>query len=140
MTPEESTAPNLAALWQEAAHAADHRDFDAAMEFFAPDAVWDVQPLGISLEGAPAIRRFLEDWFGTYEDYGTEQVVGHNLGNGVVFAVTRLDARPIGSPSRVQERWAFTSAWAAEKIVRVIGRTDIADARAAAERLAEERG
>jgi ketosteroid isomerase-like protein len=138
--PEESTTPDLAALWQDAAHAADRGDFDAVMRFFAPDAVWEVEPLGVSLEGAPAIRRFLEDWFGSYEDYATEQEEGRNLGNGVVFAVTRLDARPAGSPSSVHERWAFTSTWAAETIVRVIGRTDIDVARAAAERLAESRG
>jgi len=138
--PEESTTPDLVGLWQEAAHAADRRDFDDVMGFFAPDAVWEVQPLGISFDSAPAIRSFLEDWFSSYEDYETEQEEGHNLGNGVVFAVTRLDARPVGSPGRVQERWGFTVTWAAGTIVRVIGSTDVDAARAAAERLAESRG
>ena len=52
---------------------------------------------------------------------------------------TQLNGRPLGSPSRVQERWAFTVTWAAGLIVRVSGNTDIAEARAAAERLAQER-
>ena len=130
--------PDLVGLWQEAAQAADRRDFDAAMRFFALDAVWEVQPLGISLEGAPAIRSFLEDWLGSYEDYESEHDDVHNLGSGVVFAASRLDARPLGSPGRVQERWGFTITWAAGMIVRVIGNTDIDEARAAAERLAQE--
>ena len=57
----------------------------------------------------------------------------------MVFAVSRLDARPLGSQGRVQERWGLTIIWAAEMIVPVIGNTDIDEARAAAERLADER-
>ncbi len=137
---EESTTPDLVALWREAADAADGRDFDKVMDYVADDAVWEVPPLGIRLEGAPAVRRFLEDWFGSYEEYENEQEEGVDLGNGVVFAVSQLNARPFGSQGMVQERWSFTVTWAAETIVRVIGSTDIDEARAAAERLAEERG
>ena len=39
----------------------------------------------------------------------------------------------------MQERWGLTIIWAAEMIVPVIGNTDIDEARAAAERLADER-
>jgi hypothetical protein len=39
----------------------------------------------------------------------------------------------------VQERWAFTVFWVEGMVVRVTGRNDINEARAAAERLAEER-
>jgi ketosteroid isomerase-like protein len=137
---EESTTPDLVALWQQSADAADRRDCDTAMRYFAADALWEVRPLGISFEGAPAIRSFLEDWLGSYEEYDYEQEEALNLGNGVVFAVSRLDARPLGSLGRVQERWAFTFVWTAGMIVRVTGHTDIDEARAAAERLAESRG
>ena len=137
---EESATPDLVALWREVADAADGRDFDKVMEYVADDAVWEVPPLGIRLERAPAIRRFLEDWFGSYEEYEYEQKEGVDLGNGVVFAVSRLGARPLGSQGKVQERWGFTITWAAEMIVRVVGSTDIDEARAGAERLAEERG
>ena len=137
---EESTTPDLVERWRQAAEAADRRDFDATMGIFAPDAVWEVQPLGISESGSAAIRSFLEDWLGAYEDYEYDQEEGHSLGNGVVFVVSRLDARPVGSPGSVQERWAFTVLWVAGKVVRVTGRNDIDEARAAAERLAEERG
>jgi ketosteroid isomerase-like protein len=137
---EESTTPDLVERWRQAAEAADRRDFDATMGIFAPDAVWEVQPLGISHRGAPAIRSFLEDWLGSYEDSEYDQEEGHNLGNAVVFVVSRLDARPVGSPSRVHERWSFTVLWVAGMVMRVTGRNDIDEARTAAERLAEERG
>jgi ketosteroid isomerase-like protein len=137
--PEESTAPDLVALWQESADAADRRDFDTAMRYFAADALWEVRPLGISFAGARAIRSFLEDWLGSYEEYEYEQEEALDLGNGVVFVVSRLDARPLGSLGSVQERWAFTFVWTAGMIVRVTGHTEIDEARAAAERLAEER-
>ena len=137
---QESTTPDLVARWRQAAGAVGRRDFDAAMGIFAPDAVWEVQPLGISHRGAPAIRSFLEDWLGSYEDSEYDQEQGHNLGNGVVFVVSRLDARPVGSPGRVQERWSFTVLWVAGMVMRVTARNDIDEARAGAERLAEERG
>ena len=109
------------------------------MAFFASTAVWEVEPLGIRLASTPAIQGFLADWFDAYEEYETEEEAAHDLGNGVVFVVTQLNGRPLGSPSRAQERWAFTVTWAAGLIVRVSGNTDIDEARAAADQLAKER-
>src|ERR1700747_615354 len=65
----ESTTPDLVERWRRAAEAAYGGDLDSTMGIFAPDAVWEVQPLGISHRGAPAIRSFLEDWLGSYEKY-----------------------------------------------------------------------
>ena len=48
---EESTTPALVERWRHAAEASDRRDFDTTMGIFASDAVWEVQPLGISLGG-----------------------------------------------------------------------------------------
>jgi hypothetical protein len=62
------------------------------------------------------------------------------MGNEVVFAVAALEARPVGSASGVHERSAFTVLWKAGTVVRVIGRNDIDEARAAAQWLAEEPG
>jgi len=138
--PEQSTTPDLVERWRLAAEAAYRGDLDATMGIFAADAVWEVQPLGISHRGARAIRSFLEDWLGSYENYEDDQEEGLDLGNGVVFVVSRLDARPVGSPSRVQERWSFTVLWEADMVTRVIARNDIDEARAAAELLAGSRG
>jgi len=103
--PEQSATLDLLERWRQAAEAAYRGDLDATMGIFAPDAVWEVQPLGITHRGAPAIRSFLEDWLGSYENYEDDQEEGLDLGNGVVFVVSRLDARPGGSRGRVQERW-----------------------------------
>ena len=136
---EQYTTPDLVERWRHAAEAAYRGDLDATMGIFAPDAVWEVQPLGISHRGAPAIRSFLEEWLGSYESYEDDQEEGLDLGNGVLFVVSRLDARPVGSPGRVQERWSFTVLWVADMVMRVTGRNDINEARAAAERLAASR-
>ena len=138
---EESTTPDLVERWQESADSYARRDFHTMMRFFAPNAVWDVSSAGLgSFEGAAAIRSFLEEWLGSYEDYEYDHEEGLDLGNGVVFVVSRLDARPVGSPGRVQERWSFTVVWVAGMVVRVMARNDINEARTSAERLAEERG
>src|SRR5437588_5538603 len=136
----ESTTPDLVERLRQAAEAAYRGDLDATMGIFAPDAVWEVEPLGISHRGAPAIRSFLEDWLGSYENYEDDQEEGLDLGNGVVFAVTRVDARPLGSRGRVKERWSFTVLWVAGMVTRVTVGNDIDEARAAAERLAASRG
>jgi ketosteroid isomerase-like protein len=136
---QESTTPDLVERWRQAAEAAYHGDLDATMGIFAPDAVWEVRPLGITHTGAAAIRSFLEDWLGSYEKYEDDQEEALDLGNGVVFLVSRLDAGPVGSRGRVQERWSFTVLWAGGMVVRVTGRNDIDEARAAAERLAGSR-
>lgn len=138
--PEESTTPDLVARWRRAVEATSRGDLDATMGIFAADAVWEAQPLGITHRGAPAIRRFLEDWRSSYEDYKDDQEEGLDLGNGVVFQVTRLDARLAGSRGRVQERYSFTVLWVKGMVTRVAGRNDIDEARADAERLAQERG
>jgi hypothetical protein len=77
---------------------------------------------------------------GAYEEYGHEIVESRDLGNGVVFTVLDIDGRLAGSTSRVQERWSWTATWVEGICERVVVRSDIDEARAAAERLAEERG
>lgn len=45
--------------------AVSEQDFDGAMSFFAPRAVWMAEPNWEreALAGSDAIRAFLEDWF-----------------------------------------------------------------------------
>jgi hypothetical protein len=55
---EESTTPDLALLVQRRVDAMNARDFDAAMTFYAPDAVYDSSAMGLGrFEGSAAIRR-----------------------------------------------------------------------------------
>jgi prophage DNA circulation protein len=58
----------------------------------------------------------------------------------VTFAVHRQHARPIGSTAPVQTREAQVTEWVEGRVMRVTAYLDIDEARAAAERLAEERG
>jgi hypothetical protein len=114
---------------------------DVSATRFAADAVFDLSSVGMGVfEGATAIHNYLADWTSAYEKQELRDWEGRDLGGGVVFAVALFDAQPLGSASSVQERWAFTVLWTAGAISKVIARTDIDDARAAAERVAEERG
>jgi ketosteroid isomerase-like protein len=116
-------------------------DRDALMAFYAADAVWDMSTLGLGVyEGREAIRRFFEDWTSSYEAFELEpeEIVG--LGSGVVIAVIRQNARPVGSSAHVELRYASVSVWVAGLNVRTTNYRDIDEGRAAAARLAESRG
>jgi ketosteroid isomerase-like protein len=103
------------------------------------DAVLEGRALGGIFEGQAAIRAFVEDWWGMYEEleYKLEEV--HDLGNGVVFAVVLQEARPTGIAGHVRQREGWVYVWVGGLIAR-LSIPDIDEARAAAERLAQERG
>jgi hypothetical protein len=62
-----------------------------------------------------------------------------DFGHGVTFAVILQKGRPVGSGGEVQLRYAATSLWAHGRMTMTTNYRDIDEARAAAERLAEER-
>ena len=96
--------------------------------------------MGDHFEGRAAIRSFLEDWFGTYEEleFGFEEV--RDLGNGVVFAVVVQNGRPVGSAGHLRQREGWVHVWVRGLIEHLTSYAEIDEARAAAERLAAERG
>jgi uncharacterized protein (TIGR02246 family) len=136
---EESTTPELVELVRRAFEAANRHDLDAVMSSFADDATFDGRALGGHFEGRAAIRSFIEGWFGTYEglEYGLEEV--RDLGNGIVFAVVVQSARPAGSAAHVRQREGWVVVGVRGLVTRVTA-SEVDEARAAAERLAEERG
>ena len=138
--PEESTTHDLIELVRTQLEALTRRDLDPALRFYAPDCVMELE-LGPPLEGVSAIRAFLEELSGFYEEIEWESEEVLDLGNGVGFAVIRMHGRPIGSSGYVQMRLASVAAWTEGLVVweRHYTETDIDKARAAAERLAEER-
>src|ERR1700732_2569954 len=91
-------------------------------------------------EGQAAARGFIEDWWGSYEEYEFEAEETLDLGNGVGFRVLIQKGRPVGSSGEVELRYAAVSVWEDGKIVAITNYNDIDEARAAAERLAAERG
>ena len=137
--PEESTTPDLVELVRRQRDAGNRRDLDAVTNSFAPDAVFEGRASGDRFEGRAAIRSFLEDWFGTYEEleFGFEEV--REVGNGVVFAVVTQNGRPVGSAGHVRQREGWVYVWVGGMIARLTI-SEIDESRAAAERLAEERG
>jgi ketosteroid isomerase-like protein len=137
---EESTTPDLVELVRRSVEAADKRDLDAHMTFYAPDAVWDASPMGIgTFEGQAAMRAFWEDWLSSYEGWKLQTVEVRDLGNGVTFGVLDQRGRLVGSTGEIELRYASVTEWEDGKIVRITNYTDIDEARAVAERLAQER-
>ena len=139
--PEESTTPDPAELTRLVFEAVNQRDIDAVMSFFAPDAVLDGRGAGDVFEGRAAIRGFLDEWFGYFAElrFEVEELVV--LDDGVVLAVVNQEGRPVGVDGQVHQREGWAIRWSADGLlVRLTTHTDIDEARAAAERLAESRG
>jgi uncharacterized protein (TIGR02246 family) len=136
---EESTNPDLLELVGRAFEAANRRDLDAAASSFAEDAIFDGRALGDRFEGRAAIRSFLEDWFGTYEELEFVPEEVRDLGNGVMFAVVVQNGRPAGSGGHLRQREGWVFVWVRGLIARLTI-SEVDEARAAAECLAGERG
>jgi ketosteroid isomerase-like protein len=135
----ESTTPDLLELARRINEAINRRDFDAVISFWAPDAVY-VGRLG-TFEGAAAIRGLLEDMIASpYQAFHVEFEEIIDLGNGVAFSVNIFTGHPVGISGEVQSRYASVAIWTDGMIERFMVYTDTDEARAAAERLAEERG
>jgi uncharacterized protein (TIGR02246 family) len=139
MMSEEPTTPDLVELLGRAFEALNHGDLDAVGSSFAEDATFDGRALGVRAEGRTAIRSFIEEWLGTYEEleYGLEEV--RDLGNGVMFAVVVQNGRPVGSTGHLRQREGWVFVWA-EGLVARLTVYEADEGRAAAERLAQERG
>jgi ketosteroid isomerase-like protein len=138
--PEGSTTPELVELVRMALEATNLGDLDAAMKFYAPDAVWEVIALGAVFEGAAAIRAFLDDWIGAYDEFAIDIEEILDLGSGVALTVLVQRGRPVDSTAHVHYRLAQVSTWIDGVVVKITGYNDIDEARAAAERLAPQRG
>jgi ketosteroid isomerase-like protein len=110
---------------------------------FAPDAVLSTAEaggLGGVYEGREAIRGFFEAWIAPFEDY--EHVVEEvrDLGNGVTLNVGLTRGRPIGTSTFVERRFGAVSISRDRLIERTTVYADPDEARAAAERFAQEQG
>jgi ketosteroid isomerase-like protein len=131
------TTPDPVELVRKQLEALDRGDFDGVMSSVAEDGVLDGR--ADLIEGRAAIRGFVEEWFSAYEelDYELEEV--SDLGGGVVFAVVIQDGRLVGSAGRIRQREGWVYLWVGGSIARLTT-SDVDQARAAAERLAQERG
>ena len=137
--PEESTTPDPPELVRRAFEAANRRDLDAVAGSFAEDATFDGRALGDRFEGRAAIRGFIEEWFGTYEELEFELEEVRDLGSGVMFVVVDQNGRPAGSGGHLRQREGWVFVWVRDLIAR-LSIFEVDEGRAAAERLAQERG
>jgi ketosteroid isomerase-like protein len=139
---EESTTPDLVEFARRRFEAIRSRDLDELMASYAPDAVLDVtRTVGITASGHGAIRSFIADWWVGYEvlEYSAEEI--SDLGGGVAFGVICQKGRPVGTAGYVANREGFVCLVKEGCVQRetVYGADELDEARAAADRLAEER-
>ncbi len=116
------------------------RDLNAVTDLFAPGSIWDASRWGLGSHEAPAsLRRFLQDWIGSFDVYELALEEIQDLGNGIVFAVFfhAADLQGGGGSLRVRS-WAVLD-WRAGHLVGLTSYRDVDEARAAGERLAHER-
>jgi ketosteroid isomerase-like protein len=138
--PEWFTTPDLVDITAKVFAAATDEDLDATTASLAPDAVWEMDEVGLGpFKGVAAIRAFLEEWWSMWEEHHhvVEEVL--DLGHGVVYAVVREDGHVKGSDGVVEARVAHVGLWVEGLCMRDTTYTDIDEARAGAERLAQER-
>jgi ketosteroid isomerase-like protein len=134
---EEPARSELVELVRQQLEALDRRDLDGVMSNVTDDVVLDGRFEVV--EGRAAIRDFLDEWFGVYEELDFELEEVSHLGGGVVFAVVNQDGRLVGGGHlRQREGWVYLCVGGA--IARLTTREGVDEARAAAERLAHERG
>jgi len=137
---QESTTPDLVELSRQCIEAMNRRDLDAAMSYFAADAVWDASLVGIgTFVGVTAIRSFQNDWLATFEELTVDVPEIVDMGNGVIYGICVLTGRLAGG-GEVHQRWAAVNTLVDGLCVRVEAYLSPDEARAAADRLAEERG
>jgi ketosteroid isomerase-like protein len=110
------------------------------MSVFAADAVYDASCDGLGVyEGPVAIRALIGGWWGAFEDLRLTPEEITDLGGGVLFAALRHDGRPTNSTAYVNTRQAYVFVFVEGMVARVTVYRDSDEARAAAERLAQER-
>jgi hypothetical protein len=136
---EEPTSPDLAERVRVLLDVGDRAEWEEAIAFFAPDAVWVLADRLEEVEGA-AIRDFWASWYEPYTDVRIEALEILALGAGVVLASIRQSGRLGAAQTRVAEEIALVYEWSSGLIDRVTVYLDLGEARTAAERLARQRG
>jgi ketosteroid isomerase-like protein len=139
---EESTTPDLEESVRRTIEALNRRDFAAALSLYAPDVVVELVSV---LEGGPligheALRKFWRDLTESFQDFEFQGEDFNNLGSGLTFGVLVQRGRPHGSDRFIETRMGVVATWRDGRIAHARMYQDVDEARAAAERLAQERG
>ena len=143
--PEESTTPDPEEALRRALEALNRRDFNAAFSLYTPDAVIEFGGgIGVleggRVMGREAARKAWEDLTEAFADFESELEDHQGFGRGVTLGVLVRRGRPHGSDAFVEARGGVVAIWRDGRIARARNYQDVDEARAAAERLAQERG
>jgi ketosteroid isomerase-like protein len=133
----EITTPDLVDLTRRMYEAIERGDLDAVLDRYAPEAIW--RGTVDDAEGVPAIRALWVGYFSAFEELRVILDDVLDFGNGVILAATRHVGRLVGGGALAEDR-TFVNEWVDGRVVRAYDYTDTDEARAAAARLAEERG
>jgi len=136
--PDESTTPDLTELVRHLLDAVSCVDGEAFVRFFAPDGVF-LTGVG-RFEGRDAIRGYFEDFKSSYDEQSYAADEFHDLGNGVAWFSVVVTGRPRGMSAEVHLRFAVVVTHAGGVMSQWTDYVTNDEARAVAERLAEERG
>jgi len=136
---EESTTPDLAELARWAIEATNRGDVDPLVSLYAADAVYATEGLG-QFEGRPAIRRFIEEFRGSFDTFVFKVQEVLNFGDGIIYGRQLITGRLRGGKGEVSMPSGWVLTFDDGLIARCASYKDPDDARAAAERLAKERG
>jgi len=135
---DESASPDLAEIMRQLADAAGRGDPDDWADSFARDAVF-LTGVG-RFEGRDAIRGYIDDFNSSYDEQSFTPDEVHDLGNGVAWFSAVVTGRLRGTSSDVHLRFAVVVTHAGGVVSQWTDYATIDEARAVAERLAEERG
>jgi SnoaL-like domain len=140
MTPD-AAAADVSELTRRAYESLNSRDFDAVVSLFGPSSIWDVSRWGLGAHTGPeAIRRFLEDWFGSFDKYEVHIENMLDLGHGVIYAMVVFIAHRPGSRDYLRLPSVAVFAWVEGVVARVTLYPDVNEGRGAADRMAESMG
>ena len=96
--------------------------------------------MGLAIyEGPEAIREYLGEWFGFFQEPHLEFEEITDLGHGIVFTTCLLTAGMKGSSGELQVRYATVTEWIDGLVTRVAAYNDTDEARVLAQRLAASR-
>src|SRR5438105_1414088 len=98
------------------------RGFDAMAEFWDPDIVWRAAEGAIDdvgdMHGQVAVRRYMEDWIDTFDDYSVVVEELRDVGDDRVLSIQRVKGRAKLSGAETVLRYAVVSTVRDGKVVR----------------------
>jgi hypothetical protein len=137
---EEPTTPDPLELTHRAYASLNRRDLDAFVRLLARSCVFDLSRFDLgTYTGPDAIRRFYEEWVAPLYEFGVVLDDIESLGNGVIYAV-QVGHRGHSPDFSIELGGGVVGVWEHDKLAQMTVYPDIDEARAAAERLAQERG